>query len=109
VTTPETCRAVLDRNKLCELCIWLELYAAERNENCRGLLQCHWELRTCIHDFQRQGERSLEFSDVMPPGITVTVSESGYISSQLYTSVFNIFKRIVFCGHVILVFDGHCS
>jgi transposase len=50
-----------------------------------------------------------EFSDAMPPGTIVYVSESGYINLELFTLWLQHFQMHRSSGPVILLLDGHCS
>jgi hypothetical protein len=49
-----------------------------------------------------------EFSDVMPPGTAIEVSESFYINLGLFTLWLQHFQTHRSSGSVILLLDGHC-
>jgi len=50
-----------------------------------------------------------EFADGAPPGSLIEMSESGYISADLFLSWLKHFNRYRLAGNCILIVDGHAS
>ena len=84
----------------------------ERGENFtdtrHGLLQCISLLRAPMASFKGQCMKP-EFADGMPPGTLVVMSESGYISADLFLQWLQHFQAHRPPGSAVLMLDGHAS
>jgi hypothetical protein len=83
------------------------------------VMACCSAKRNFIHTFMisKARERRLEFSDAMPTGVIVRISETGCINSELFSSALHIYKCSDFVGlsflswmviAVMLAMKKHC-
>lgn len=50
-----------------------------------------------------------EFADDLPPGSKLSMSDSGYINTELFFDWLQFFRAHAVFGKVVLIIDGHSS
>lgn len=88
----------------------LQITNSERGENVTVMGCCNAAGNFIPPMVIFKGQRSKpEFEDGMPPGTAVKMSESGYISSELFLFWLQHFNSHRTQGKVVLLLDGHAS
>lgn len=88
----------------------LQVTNAERGENVTVMACCSASGYYVPPMVIFKGKRKKpEFADGMPPGTLVVMSESGYISSELFLKWLEHFQAHRPAGNAVLIIDGHAS